>query len=201
MKREIRTDRSAVVEPIRVDDIGDVHNWLQIQGATHSLRWMLAHADDGVIWGENRGGQLVTSHGVARNISPALQAVTLRQARFFSSEAELLLWRDGDNQWHARMIRPPQAGEVPTFIETIDEPQILWGTATQSLSDDFTLMNDGAQGLRHVVPFVVTEQYDERTRPLRLCVRHYLKEDDSGFARIVASRLVDVFDVKVGICQ
>lgn len=198
MTREIRTDRPAVVDPINADPIGDVRDWLERQATTHNLRWLLAHADDGVIWGENRGGQLVTSDSVAPNISPALQAVTLQQGRLFSSEAELLLWRDGDNEWHARLIRPPRVGEMPTFTETIDEPQILWGTDTQSLSNNFTLMSDGAQGLRHAVPFVVTGQYDERTRPLRLCVRHYLKEEDRGFARIIASRL---FDLIVGACH
>ena|SRR5205085_5399511 len=198
MKREIRTDRPAVVEPIDAVNIADVRNWLQTHAAAHNLRWMLAHADDGVIWGENRSGQLVTADSVAPNISPSLQAVTLQQARFFSSDAELLLWRDGDNQWHARLIRPPQAEEMPMLIETIDEPQILWGTDARPPPDNFTLMSDGAQGLRHAIPFVVTGQYDERTRPLRLCVRHYLKETDSGFARIIASRLVDL---KVGACQ
>jgi CRISPR-associated protein (TIGR03984 family) len=197
MTREIRTDRPAVVEAVNTDNIGDVRDWLQAQATTHNLRWLLAHADDGVIWGENRNGQLVTSDSVAPQVSPQLQAVTLQQARLFSAAAELLLWRDGDNKWHARLIRQPQAGETPTFSETIDEPQILWGTDTTALANDFTLMSDGAQGLRHAVPFVVTGHYEERTRPLRLCVRHYL-DPDNNFARIVASRLVDL---KIEDCQ
>ncbi len=71
----------------------------------------------------------------------------------------------------------------------MDEPHILWGTDTQSLDHGFTLMRDGAQGLRHAVPLEVMGTYDERSRPLRLWIRHYLAEEAHGFTRIVASRL------------
>jgi CRISPR-associated protein (TIGR03984 family) len=200
MTREIRDEHPAVLEPIDTNNLIDVRDWLQTQATTFDLRWLLAHADDGLIWGENRSGHLVTSDSVAPQVSPPLQAVTLQQARLFSAKAELLLWRDGDNQWRARLIRQPHAGETPAVTETIDEPQILWGTDAQGLPNNFTLMSDGAQGLRHAVPFIVTGQVDG-SRPLRLCVRHYLDEDDTGFTRIVASRLVNLVDVNTGNCQ
>jgi CRISPR-associated protein (TIGR03984 family) len=195
MTREIRTDHPAVAEVVNAENIGEMRDWLQAQATTYNLRWLLAHADDGVIWGENRNGQLVTSDSVVPQVSPPLQTITLRQARLFSAAAEMLLWRDGDNKWHARLIRQLRVGETPTFSETIDESQILWGTETAALPNNFTLMNDGAQGLRHAVPLALNGSYDERTRPLRLYVRHYILEDNSGFARIVASRLIDL---KVG---
>ena len=53
-------------------------------------------------------------------------------------------------------------------------------------------MSDGAQGLRHAIPLDVRGKFDESSRPLRLWVRHYLQDDESGFTRIVASRLFDV---------
>jgi CRISPR-associated protein (TIGR03984 family) len=107
----------------------------------------------------------------------------------FAPHAELLLWRNGENAWHARLIRDVKSGEMPKWQEAIDEPHILWGTDTHSLANNFTLLTDGAQGLRHVVPLIVSGTYDEQTRPLRLWVRHYLQEDENGFTRIVASRL------------
>ena len=192
MKREIK-QRPAVVEPVAVDSLGDVKSWVEKQAAKHGLKWLLAHADDGVIWGRiDANGQLITSDSVAPHISPPLRAETLQQARLFAEHAELLLWRDGDNRWHARLIRDAAVEETPTFTDAIDEAQILWGTDPQPLGDDFTLMSDGAQGLRHAVPLKVEGKFDETSRPLRLWVRHYLKDDDNGFTRIVASRLLDL---------
>jgi hypothetical protein len=56
---------------------------------------------------------------------------------------------------------------------------------------DFTLLRDGAQGLRHAVPVALAiGAADGKATPHRLLVRHYLADED--FARIVASRLVDL---------
>lgn len=192
MEREIKPS-PAVVEPIAVSDIGDVREWLQTQANRHRLQWLLAHADDGVIWGKiAENGQLITADNVAPEVSPPLRLETLQQARLFAEDGELLLWRDGDNGWHARLLRQPADDEPPTFTEAIDELQILWGTDPKPLGNGFTLMSDGAQGLRHAVPLVVSGKYSEENRPLRLWVRHYLKDDDNGFTRISASRLVDL---------
>lgn len=190
MKREIKPS-PAVVEPIAVGDIDDIRAWLQTQANRHRLQWLLAHADDGVIWGRiAENGQLITADNVAPEVSPPLRSETLQQMRLFGEDGELLLWRDGDNEWHARLIRQPVDGEPPTFTEAIDELQILWGTDPNPLDSAFTLMSDGAQGLRHAVPLVVSGKYSEENRPLRLWVRHYLKYDENGFTRIIASRLV-----------
>jgi CRISPR-associated protein (TIGR03984 family) len=94
------------------------------------------------------------------------------------------------------VIRKPSDGETPTFVDAIDEGQILWGTDVEEEKGGFTVMRDGAQGLRHAVPLSVTGKFDEQTRPLRLKVRHYLEEDTNGFTRIVASRLVKVESVQ-----
>jgi len=194
MKREIRS-HPAVVVPVTVEDMSDLQAWLQSQA--RDFKWLLAHADDGVIWGKvDDNGQLVTSDSVALGVSPPLRSDTLQQARLFSENAELLLWRDGDNQLRSRLIRKPLDGETLTFTDAIDEPQMLWGTDPQPLDNGFTLMSDGAQGMRHAVPLVVSGTFDEQTRPLRLWVRHYVGEDANGFARIVASRLL-----KVGVNQ
>jgi len=198
MTRKIRDDCPAVAELLEPATIGNIRHWLEGQATVYKLTYLLAHADDGVIWGRVEHNQILTSDGIKPEVSPPLLVDTLQQARIFSPDAELLLWRDGDQAWHARLIRPPHAGEAPTFIEAIDEPQILWGTHTKQLEDGFTLMTDGAQGLCHVVPLTVNGSSDGQTRPLRLLVRHYVREDNSGFARIVASRLMKVIDVRHG---
>ncbi len=192
MKREIKL-YPAVVVPIATDGISsDIKKWLQRQATQYGLKWLLAHADDGVIWGKADQGELVTSDSITPEVSPPLRRETLQQVRLFAPYAELLLWRDGDDQWHARLIRDAKEVETPVWREAIDEYQILWGTHAEPLSNGFTLMTDGLQGLRHAVPLEVRGTFKEEYRPLRLWVRHYIKEDEDGFARIVVSRLLDL---------
>jgi CRISPR-associated protein (TIGR03984 family) len=190
MKREIKP-HPAVVECIPTDSINDVKEWLQTQASTHKLKWLLAHADDGVIWGKVENGSLLTSDTVAPEVSPPQRAETQQQGRLFAGNAELLLWRNGDNQWHARLIRLSADGEAPTFIDAINEPQMLWGTHGEH-RNGFTLLCDGAQGLCHAVPIELPLGQNHETKPPRLWVRHYLQDDDNGFTRIAASRLFDL---------
>lgn len=169
----------------------DIKGWLETQATLHNLRWLLAHADDGVIWGRIDGETLKLS-GEMSDISPSLRSETLQTARLFGAKAELLLWRDGDNAWHARLIEDDVQVEDITYQEVIDEHHILWGTTAKQLDNNFTLMCDGVEGLAHAVPIPVTGVYGIHNRPLRLHLRHYLREDDMGFIRIHTSRLVDV---------
>ena len=182
--------RPAVVESVcvSVQDLHDPKAWLQTQAVTYQLDWLLAHADDGAIWGRMEAGKLLVAPE-----PPPLRLETLQQARLFSSAAELLLWRDGDNDFHARLIRDVNEAKNAVFTEALDERQMLWGTDAQPLKNTgFTVMSDGARGLRHVVPLHLAGAFGEENRPLRLRVRHYLEEDASGFVRVTASRLVEL---------
>jgi CRISPR-associated protein (TIGR03984 family) len=169
-------------------------NWLEREADFRNLRWLLAHADDGVIWGRvdkdatNQTVQLKTSSRAAPNVSPPLRLRTLQAARLFSSEAELLIWRDGDSHFQARVISDVATSDEADWIEAFDERQMVWGTHGKSLPEDFTLLTDGAQGLRHAVPLATTINAKGETNPPRLVVRHYLNRE--GFARVVTSRLV-----------
>lgn len=203
----------AAVDLLGSFDIGNgLKQWLQDQAARHGFKWLLAHAYDGVIWGRVDNGKMTTSHEVdptGGHISPPLRKETLLQARLFALRGELLIWRDGNQGWQARIIRDADKGEKAEWSEAIDECQILWGTDTQPLDSGFTLMTDGSQGLRHIVPLKITGNYSEKNRPLRLYVRHYIEEDKvdksmdeddkkelvgkvNGFVRIVASRLLEI---------
>ena len=57
------------------------------------------------------------------------------------------------------------------------------------LAHGFTLLTEGANGLRHAVPHAFS--LPERAQPgaVRLRVRHYL---DAASARVVTSRLLDL---------
>ncbi|MFY9224930.1 MAG: CRISPR-associated protein Csx19 [Blastocatellia bacterium] len=190
---------NTTIKNIPVIDVENLVEWLEKQIEENqqlNFEYLLAHTDDGVIWGKVKNNKLLLSSNVDSQISPLLIVETLQQVRLFSPKAELLVWRDGDNQLNARLISNLIDGEKPDFTEAIDEEQILWGTDIEkpknknSLENEFTLMKEGSQGLRHIVPIKIEGKFDEQFRPLRLLVRHYISEDTNGFNRIVASRLL-----------
>lgn len=168
--------------------------WLTDQAS--AACYLLAHADDGLIWGKVENGILTTSHDAARDtehsqISPPLREVTLQTARLFNENSEIMLWRDAETgTWRARSIYTATDDQQATFVEAIDERQLLWGNQAEAISDTFTLLSDSGQGLRHIAPLAISADM----LPLRLRVRHLISEDETGFARITASRLVTLED-------
>lgn len=191
MKRTLEI-RPAVIEPVDASDVdADLDGWLSRQAAALGLSWLLAHADDGVIWGRWDGSRLETSHEVAPSVSPPLRAATLQTARLFAPHAELLLWRT-EGSWLVRSIRDMN-GDGAQLREAYDEEQILWGThGTRIPKTEFVVMSDGRQGLRHAVPLPAAAGDHSSKRPLRLRLRHYIQDDATGFARVAVSRLVDL---------
>ena len=104
-----------------------------------------------------------------------------------------MFWKN-DIDFNARII------EDNPDTEFIPEEQILWGTQAEQITDDFTLVSDGSQGLRHAVPLTNIDfnRNQQLYRPLRLVVRHYIDCDETtGLARIYLSRLVSVKSRKV----
>lgn len=173
-----------------VDD-GTLVSWLEEQSRECKLNYLLAHAEDGVIWGRFDEGQLTTAEKVFHKSKfkvdfPTLRLLTLQQCRIFGQNGELLLWRTGE-KWRSRLVQDnPEVDKIP-------ERQILWGTHGEKRGN-FTLLWDGSQGLKHAVPFIDIA-LDERNRLInrvRLIVHHYFDYDDSGVARIHLSRLVDL---------
>jgi len=206
MKRRI-TPCSVTAKPVSVNDLADVFAWLQQKAIDYRLDYLLAHTDDGVVWGRLDGTTLRTSyeaakeHQKANQVCPPLLTGTLQQARLFAEQAELLLWRDSDGGWQARLIRDTNGDELPLWTEAFDEPQVLWGTSHTTLLHNFTLWTEGAQGLRYALPVtgVVSLEISykdgrniprkrQETYPPRLKVRHYLGRED--VAGVAASRLV-----------
>jgi CRISPR-associated protein (TIGR03984 family) len=178
----------------------DLKNWLEQHANEYDLKYLLAHTDDGVIWGRFDGGKLTTAEKVFYPCNfnvhlPKLRLLTLQQCRIFGKKAEILLWHAG-RQWKARLI------EYRDTLECIEESQVLWGTqkekGTQGEDGEiqgFTLVSDGSQGLKHAVPLTnIRFSNDKKNlyRPIRLVIHHYIKYDESGVARIYLSRLVDL---------
>lgn len=184
------------IHPVDADilNTATLYNWLSHYAADDDM--LLAHAIDGVIWGRVSNGQPqpLTSHHIDHKISPELRVETLQQLRLFNAERELYLWRDGDG-WQARY-----ANEFPdeNTQAVLEEYHILWGTKGTLKKHGFTLLEDGSQGLRHIIPIDASGVNEKN---IRACMRihHYLSDNSKTHeTRITYSRLAGIEVVNYG---
>lgn len=179
-----------------------LQDWLKQQAKIYQLPYLLAHAEDGVIWGrfDTDNGSLITAREVFPECKfPELRLNTLQQCRVFGKAGEVLLW-NSNGKWRSRLFLETKASELITKkqIGVIPESQILWGTKGQENKEhSFTLLSDGSQGLKHAVPrtginFDRNENEKQPKRPVKLEVHHYFCYDSDGVARIFISRLVSL---------
>ncbi len=165
--------------------VNDPRGWLA-QRMNEDMPWLLAHADDGVIWGQRQAdGTLLLSSDVfpRSDIAVELRALTLQQARVFGPAGELLIWRTAEG-FVGRLLNDDQLE-----LETLpDEKHLLWHQGNPVKIDQkagFALLQEGQQGQRHAPPVIP----QGRGRP-KLTVRHYVAYDEEGQAYIALSRLV-----------
>ncbi len=177
-----------------------LQDWVTQQAKNYQLLYLLAHAEDGVIWGkfEIATGTLKMAIEVFPECNfPELRLNTLQQCRVFGKAGEVLLW-SSSGKWRSRLILESKASDLVAKqqIGLISESQILWGTKGQEKKEDgFTLLSDGSQGLKHAVPLagINFEQNEkELKRPVKLEIHHYFCYDSDGVARIFISRLVSL---------
>ena len=172
----------------------NLNSWIEAQASQYGLRYLLAHADDGVVWGRFEDGKLVTADQVDNpkfKQLPMLRLSSLQQCRIFSELGEVLLWKSGSHL-HARIIA--DSSEYSLKANPIQENQLLWGTHGFQ-SGGFTLLRDGSQGLKHAVPITEGIRLNDNGKLVKqvcLVVNHYIEYDDDGLARIGISRLIDV---------
>lgn len=168
-------------------ELENLPQWLEknVQNTQeYKLNYLLAHAEDGIIWGRFDQNHLTTADQVFPNL-PKLRLSTLQRCRIFGQTGEVLLWRSQDT-WQYRCVGNPDC-------EYICEKQMLWGTHKIEEKGGFTLIEDGSEGLRHAVPLMDIPFSKERNKhPLYLEVRHYIDYDNDGLARISLSRLVNL---------
>lgn len=157
-------------------------DWLARQARrVGETAWLLAFADDGVVWGKVENGQLA--------VSTPLDSVTLQTLHLFGEQGELRLWKGEDGLAGCWLMEQPG-------VAFIDRDFMLWGTQVERPGETFTLVADGRQGLRHAVPLALKENDTLSSRPLRLATRGYLAEDGDGQVYISCSRLVKLFDIR-----
>jgi CRISPR-associated protein (TIGR03984 family) len=164
---------------------GDPLAWLEQQAADGMT--LLAHAEDGVIWGRVENHRIILP-ALEQRWQPQLRKETLQMARLFDRQRETFLWRVGEGRWRARTISD-DSGEGCLHY---DEAQILWGTRVEATDNGFSRVAEGEQGLRHTLPLELSVEDWGDAHPLRLGVRHYLVEDGEGWLRVEQSRLTRV---------
>lgn len=174
------------IEQVTVDTRPDkdIRAWLAEQAKSYELTFLLAHADDGVIWGLFENDRLTLAGDVFTALQTPLREATLQQARLFGDKGELLVWRT-ESGLAARVLTDVQ-DDTPSLP---DEKHFLWGTGEAS-DQGFTLMREGEQELLHAPPLK-----DGKGKRAALLVRHYTYVDDQGQAYIGASRLVTLTHV------
>jgi CRISPR-associated protein (TIGR03984 family) len=170
-----------MVEPLQFEDKQALLEW--IEKNAQGMKYMLAFADDGVIWGRFDGGKAL----LAPEISPELHPQTLQRAYLFGETAQILVYKDG--QAFRQLLTND---DDPGNADRIELSYILWGEGGgSSFQDGFTLMVEGRQGLRHMLPLK-----DVQGKRAALKVRHYVDYDEQNQAYIKYSRLVDVVEVQ-----
>jgi CRISPR-associated protein (TIGR03984 family) len=178
-----------------IQDTYRLRKWLNEKVQEHKLKYLLAHAEDGVIWGNfDSQCNLITSDEPIKLFPkwqfPAFRYETLQQCRVFCETVEIMFWKT-DEGLKARIIKDKHLKQQ----EYITEYQILLGTHGEKNEDrSFTLLWDSKQGLKHAVPFtdIVLEKDGVLKNKVRLKVNHYIDYNDAGVAHIYLSRLVNL---------
>ena len=179
-------------QPISVTENSLPEICLQLASRLGSQAFLLAFADDGVIWGRVEDGTLPLSSQAFPQISPPLRRSTIQHLHIFNqNQGEIRLWRDKNTLRAVHITDHPASNP-----DAMDESYILWGTRAVATKDGFTLVEEGLRGFRHAVPIQIDSPYFKNGHPLRLEVRHYLAYDETGSATIALTRLLTVKGVK-----
>jgi CRISPR-associated protein (TIGR03984 family) len=182
--RQLQEMIETVAPPADFD--GNLSAWLFNFARQHALDWLLAQADDGIVWGRWTPEGWVLSSVCFPDDSPPLRAATLQQVRLFGAPGELHLWRT-DGSWRGRLLTDNDEDDF------IVRNYLLWGTdvnaALTKAQHGLLLVSEGAEGLRHAPP--LPPQKPPAQARLAVEVRHYVQyDDDDGAAYVAASRLV-----------
>ena len=171
----------AVSGPFNIQDpIAEIAS----QGETDRFQYLLAYADDGVIWGvwKDQKWLLSSDPEAYPEISPRLRPETLWEVRLFGKQSEWMLWKT-ETGFQARAILDGHGDPGMAF----DEAYILWGTDQVDRREPFTQVREADLGIRHTPPLSWKGRHK-----LNLQVRHYIAYDGQGAAYVRLSRLVDL---------
>jgi CRISPR-associated protein (TIGR03984 family) len=156
---------------------------LDTQVSSGKYKFLLAHADDGVIWGYADGSALKLSGAEFPHLSPQLRPETLWEARLFGENAEWHIWRTEEG-WQSCTVTDGVGSPGRAF----DERYILWGTDEAEPSiNGFHPVREADLGIIHTPPVKMANRHT-----LKLAIRHYVAYDDGGSVYVKISRLTNL---------
>ncbi|MBF0502755.1 MAG: hypothetical protein HQM09_21655 [Candidatus Riflebacteria bacterium] len=180
-----------IITPLSPSDcvkmIGDISSGKRPSSASKDESWLLAHCDDGVVWGhaEPDNERLHLSWEAFAGISPAIKTERLQSLRLFCHNAEILIWK-AENEFRGRLLMDAPVSDES--MKPLRRSVCLLGTRVVSTSKGFSLLED-KNGSRHAPPLNVTF-CDRPGEAGRINILDYFsKDDESGKIRISASRL------------
>jgi CRISPR-associated protein (TIGR03984 family) len=175
----------------RHSDLG-VHSWAGrkpedaivgfLEERSIGSAYLLAYADDGVVWGRVEDGRVALPSG------HTLRSVTLQEARIFNEASELLIRRRDSDRFQLRLIED-DIQEDPDWRDCIDESYLLLADRVLGApAAGFSEVVAGSTGRRYLQSLPVVSKNGH----LRVClaVRHYVSP--SCRARVVSSRMLDL---------
>jgi CRISPR-associated protein (TIGR03984 family) len=153
---------------------------LEARAVNGKFEYLLAHLDDGVVWGS------VKNQSLKLSTPPELRIETLWEVRLFGETSEWHAWRVED-QWFACTVADDvdQSNEMKAF----DEKYILWGTDLvegETSEEGFYPVQEADLGIMHAPPI----KMKNGRHTLKLSVRHYLDHDETGSVFVKLSRLM-----------
>lgn len=165
-----------------------VREWLTTQMKDNHLTYLLAFADDGVIWGRMDGDTLVIAHEASQKEDKKnytqLRGKTLQQAHLFNKEMEIRLFRDEMGNWKFK--------EIKDEGDFITESQILWGDQlakeNQPINGNFTKLLAERKGIPPQILPIEREKYVDG-KYVRLEVHYLVDFNEDGEAYFKLSRL------------
>ena len=199
------------IDKLEEERAQNVIKWLSGEGEqptciTPDYAYLLAHCDDGIIWGYfDEDKQLHVSSGLFGDRSPHLlsDGNNLKQLRLFGSKREILIWKTS-NELIGRTITDND--KYLKYLEPRPEKRIVLGNRLAKVPDNvknpdngFSLLSNPARRY-HIAPILCSESdfMDEENRPtwpLRLELKHYFEQDkETGTIRIFLSRLVRLYN-------
>lgn len=173
----------------------DLVGWLiQHCNEVGSQCWLLAYADDGVIWGKIDDHKMVTAADVFNTeypgAFPVLNMDKLQKASLFGERAEIRLFRRNGSWSALRIEENPAADESDSFVRSY----LLWGNRVKARKDGWTWVEDGQLGIHQALPLEITDKISHRI--MRIDIRYYIDyEKDHGQALIAAKRLCNLFTI------
>ena len=164
-----------------------------IADSASGYQWFVGYYLDGVVWGRIDAGRWVLASEALPNSCGTPNHDGLMQARLFGPNTEAYVWRDADtHELRARSLTDSAEPSVHT-LRPADAALLVLGDRVVDGRDGFTLMAE-ANGRRVVVPLEVDPSLAPgRHWPVRVNVRRYFTQLDSGAVRVAASRLVNIW--------